>query len=106
MKFCASLSKLATLAAFLLLAACGSTPQQESTGEFFDSSIITAKVKANLVDDPVTGVFRIKVNTYKGVVELTGTVYSQEEKTRAGRIAAAVEGVQEVRNLLQVQPPQ
>lgn len=106
MKFSVTRSRLAVLTAFLLLAACSSTPNQESTGEFFDSSVITAKVKARLIDDPLTGGFRIRVNTYKGAVELGGTVYTQEEKARAGKIAASVEGVQQVKNLLQVQPPQ
>jgi len=105
MKFFANLSRLAVLTAFLLLTACSSTPNQESTGEFFDSSVITAKVKARLIDDPLTGGFRIKVNTHKGTVELTGTVYTVEEKARAGKIAASVEGVQQVSNQLLVQPP-
>ena len=105
MTFFASVPRLLVLCTFILLAACSSTPNQESTGEFFDSSVITAKIKSRLIDDPVTGGFRIRVSTYKGVVELTGTVYTQDEKTRAALIAAEVEGVVQVNNHLQVEPP-
>ena len=92
------------LAILLSLAACASTPDSESTGEFFDSSLITAKVKNKLVDDPVTSVIRIKVNTFKGVVQLSGFVKSEAEKQRAERIANSVEGVKKVENSLLVTP--
>jgi len=92
------------LAALLSLAACASTPSSESTGEFIDSSMITAKIKSRLVDDPVTGVFRIKVNTFKGVVQLSGFVNSTHEKQRAEEIAYSVSGVKKVENALLVTP--
>ena len=68
----------------------------------FDSSFITAKIKARLIDDPVTGVYRIKVSTNKGIVELSGTVNSDEEKAKAEMIARTVEGVTEVHNKIQL----
>ena len=81
-----------------LNAGCSSTPNEESAGEFFDSSLITAKVKAMLVDDPITSGFRIKVNTYKGLVQLSGFVNTKEEKQRAELIARQVPGVTAVVN--------
>jgi hyperosmotically inducible protein len=78
------------------------TPNDESAKEIFDSSFITAKIKARLIDDPVTGVFRIKVSTNKGIVELSGTVNSDEEKQKAETIAKTVEGVTEIQNNIQV----
>ena len=92
------------LISLLGLAACASTPNNESTGEFFDSSLITAKIKSRLVDDPITSVFRIKVNTYKGVVQLSGFVNNAREKQRAEVIAYSVEGVKKVENALLVTP--
>lgn len=86
------------LLAILSATACSSTAEQESTGEFFDSSLITAKIKARLVDDPVTSAFNIKVNTYKGKVQLSGFVNNPAEKQRAGLIAEQVEGVKTVIN--------
>ena len=86
------------------LGACSSAPQNEDTGEFFDNSLITAKIKMKLLDDPVTGVFRIKVNTFKGVVQLSGFVNTEAEKQRAEVIANSVEGVKKVENALLLSP--
>jgi osmotically-inducible protein OsmY len=84
------------------LAACSSTPSRESTGEFFDSSLITAKVKTKLINDRITGGFGIKVSTYKGVVYLRGYVNSEYEKKYAAQIASSVDGVKGIENTLVV----
>jgi osmotically-inducible protein OsmY len=85
-----------------LLGACASTTTSESAGEFLDSSLITAKVKSRLVDDPATSFLSISVVTYKGVVQLSGFVDSDKEKQRASELARSVEGVKEVKNDLVV----
>ncbi len=79
-------------------AGCSATPDRESTGEFFDSSLITAKVKARLIDDRITGSSRIKVSTRKGVVYLSGYVNSDYEKDHASIIANGVNGVKGIEN--------
>lgn len=84
------------------LAGCASTPTQESTGQFLDSSIITSKVKTRLFEDPVTKGFSISVKTFKDEVQLSGFVSSSKEKARAGAIAAGVPGVKSVKNDLVV----
>lgn len=84
----------------LSITACAATPTSESTGEFFDNSMITARIKSRLVDDPVTGLFRIKVDSFKGVVQLSGFVNSSNEKQRAEQIAYSVDGVRKVENSL------
>lgn len=86
----------------LCLSACASNPPPENSGEFFDNSMITAKIKSKLVDDPLTGIFRIKVNSHKGVVQLSGIVRTSNEKQRAEVIAYSVDGVKEVDNSLRV----
>jgi len=87
------------LAALLTLNfGCTSTPNRESTGQFFDSSMVTATIKARLIDDPITGGFRIKVTTYKGEVQLSGFVNTALEKKRATLIAQQVAGVSRVIN--------
>lgn len=88
----------------LSLGACSSSPQSESTGEFFDSSLITAKIKTKLIDDPVTSSFRIKVVTSKGIVQLSGYVNTEEEKKRAELIAYSIDGVKKVENGLKITP--
>ena len=82
----------------MLLVGCASTSTTESTGEFLDSSLITTKIKAKLIDDAITSGYSIKVDTYKGQVQLSGFVNNNQEKIRATELARAVEGVKEVRN--------
>ena len=86
------------LLALAVLAGCTSTRTKESTGEYTDSSVITAKVKAAIVDDPSLKVFDINVETFKDVVQLTGFVNSPEIKTHAGVVAGRVGGVKSVKN--------
>lgn len=84
------------------LAGCSSPPHQENTGEFFDNSLITARVKAKLVDDRVTTDCSIKVSTLNGVVYLTGYVNSSQEKKRADTIVSSISGVKAIENSLQI----
>ncbi|MEO3429604.1 BON domain-containing protein [Pelagibius sp. CAU 1746] len=81
---------------------CSSSPKQESTGEYIDSSAVTAEVKADLLAAPGLKSMQISVETYKGVVQLSGFVDSYDAKRHAGSIAMAVDGVKSVRNDLVV----
>jgi osmotically-inducible protein OsmY len=78
--------------------ACASTPKQESTGEYVDDSVITTKVKSLLAVDDFLKSFQISVETYKGIVQLSGFVGSQEDVDKAGEIARSVKGVKSVKN--------
>lgn len=85
----------------ILLGACtGSSGTRESAGEFIDSAAITTKVKASLVDALGTQGFSIQVKTFKDKVQLSGFVANSLIKTKAGQIAAGVEGVRMVQNSL------
>lgn len=86
----------------LTLSACAGSRTQESTGQYIDDSAITSKVKTALARDPYTDALDITVETYKGVVQLSGFVDSESERRRAAQIAEAVSGVQSVRNDLRV----
>jgi osmotically-inducible protein OsmY len=88
------------LAAFLAgpLAGCAGDETSQSTGEYIDDSAISSKVRASLIGDPDLNMFQIDVTTYKGVVQLSGFVDSEDAKARATRVASGVEGVREVRN--------
>jgi len=81
-------------------AACASTPTRESTGEYVDDSVITTKVKALLANDDFVKSFQIGVETYKGTVQLSGFVNSQQAVNKAGQIARSVKGVNSVKNNL------
>jgi osmotically-inducible protein OsmY len=78
--------------------ACASTPKQESTGDYVDDSVITAKVKSMLAGDDFLKSFQIGVETRKGVVQLSGFVDSQKAKDNAGEITRSVNGVASVKN--------
>ncbi|HEY0876506.1 MAG TPA: BON domain-containing protein [Vicinamibacterales bacterium] len=93
----------ALLAAVLLvlpmLAACGKT-----VGETIDDATITTRVKTAFINDPVVGAARIDVDTFKGVVTLSGRVKSKEEETKAIQLAKSIRGVVDVKSTLQIQP--
>ncbi len=84
------------------LAACASTSTQESTGEYVDDSVITTKVKSLHAVDDFLKSFQIGVETYKGVVQLSGFVNTKEASDKAAQIAGSVKGVKSVKNDLVV----
>ena len=94
-----SLVALMMIAAFM---ACASTPQQTSTGEHIDDTVITTKVKTELANDNLLKSFQISVETRKGIVDLSGFVDSQYAVDQAGKITRGVEGVKSVNNALMV----
>lgn len=93
---------LAAMLGSSLMAACTSTPTQQSTGEAIDDGVVTAKVKAKLIEDPVTKAHQINVDTFKGTVQLSGFVESDQARTRALQLARDVDGVKQVKDALQV----
>jgi hypothetical protein len=82
------------------LVGCATTSKQESTGQFVDDSVITTKVKTLLAADDFLKSFEISVETYKGIVQLSGFVDSQSAVKKAGQIAKGVEGVKSIKNNL------
>ena len=80
--------------------ACASTRTHESTGEYVDDSVITTKVKSLLAEDDFLKSFQISVETYKGIVQLSGFVNSQQAVDKAGEIVKSVKGVKSIKNNL------
>ena len=80
------------------LVACASTRTQESTGEYVDDSVITTKVKGLLAGDDFLKSFQIGVETFKGVVQLSGFVNTQKAVDKAIEITRSVKGVKSVKN--------
>jgi hypothetical protein len=77
---------------------CASTSKQEGTGEYVDDSVITTKVKSAIFNEPTLKVAEINVETFKGVVQLSGFVSSQASVAKAGELAYGVKGVKSVKN--------
>ena len=92
------LSALFLAVALVSAAGCASTPKQEGTGEYVDDSVITAKVKAAILNEPDLKVAEINVETFKGVVQLSGFVSSQAAANKAVEVARGVGGVKSVKN--------
>lgn len=100
------ISKLAT-AAFVALTlvsvvGCASTAKQEGTGEYLDDSYITTKVKAAILNESSLKVAEINVETFKGIVQLSGFVNSQADINKAVEVAGKVKGVKSVKNDMRV----
>jgi osmotically-inducible protein OsmY len=81
---------------------CSSSPTQQSTGQAIDDGVVTAKVKAKLIEDPVTKAHQIDVETFKGTVQLSGFVETDQARSRALKLARDVEGVKYVKDALEV----
>ena len=93
------------LVCFVLLATfvgCASTSKKEGTGEYFDDTVITTKVKSAIFADPTLKVLQINVETFKGEVQLSGFVDSRQSATKAEEVARGVKGVVAVKNNLVV----
>jgi len=97
-----TLSACAALLSAAVLVNCAATPTRESTGEAVDDSAISTKVKAALVKDQDTKAREIGVQTYRGVVQLSGFVGSDAERQAAERDASQVTGVRSVQNDLKL----
>ncbi|MEQ9395504.1 BON domain-containing protein [Haliea sp.] len=81
-----------------LLVGCASTEDQAGTGEYIDDTVITTKVKAAIFNDPELKSMEINVETFKGVVQMSGFVNSQADINQAVRLAREVKGVKSVKN--------
>jgi osmotically-inducible protein OsmY len=92
---------LALLVAAPLTAGCGKT-----VGETIDDTTITTRVKTAMLNDPQVGGLKIDVDTFKGVVTLSGAVKSQAEHDQAIALARRTSGVTEVKDALQITPQQ
>jgi osmotically-inducible protein OsmY len=96
-----SIKRISALLAALAMATtvgCASTTRSEGTGEYVDDSVITAKVKTAIFEEPGLKSAEINVETFKGVVQLSGFVQSRDSIGRATVVAQNVNGVKSVKN--------
>jgi osmotically-inducible protein OsmY len=98
-RYATSLLLVIAIIAPLLLTACG-----KSVGETIDDATITTRVKTALLNDPDVGGLRIDVDTFKGLVTLSGSVKTAAERDKAIAIAKRIGGVTDVKSTLQIQP--
>lgn len=81
---------------------CASSAGTEGTGEYLDDSVITTKVKAAIFADEDLKAAEINVETFKGVVQLSGFVSSQADITRALELVRSINGVSSVKNDMRI----
>jgi hyperosmotically inducible protein len=103
------MSKLNLIVRFLLgfililsVAGCAGTKVTESTGEFVDDALITAKVKSAILSNSRLKLMDITVTTFKGAVQLSGFVDSAAVASTAVQVTRTVKGVRLVNNSLVV----
>lgn len=85
-----------------VLAGCAAQDGHRSAGQYTDDTATTARVKAALVEADRVSAADVQVETYNGVVQLSGFVPSQDAANAAVKAARDVSGVKEVRNDIQV----
>lgn len=86
----------------LIMAGCAAPEKQQTVGAYIDDTTITTRVKTTIMEDPELRVTEISVETFNGVVQLSGFVSSQTEINKAVRITQNIEGVKSVKNDMQL----
>ena len=89
--------------ALLAITGCVSTPDR-SAGRVLDDKMISSKVKSELDHAAVYKFNDVRVNTYKGVVQLSGFVDTEEQKQKAAEIAKQVGWVRDIVNNISLKP--
>jgi hypothetical protein len=88
-----------------LITACAPTETSRGTGQFVDDAAVTTRVKTQLAKTAGLGeALAINVDTYRGVVSLSGFVDNTDQMQTATRVARSVPGVESVKNNLQIKP--
>lgn len=91
---------LALVAASIM--GCAGSETKSSTGEYFDDTWITTKVKAALLEDPQVKSAEVNVETFKGTVQLSGFVSSNAAMQQAVKVARSIQGVTSVKNDMRI----
>lgn len=95
-------SAILAAAALAVAMGCAATSTRQSTGEYFDDTTITTKVKAAIFNDATLKSNDISVKTLDGRVQLSGFVDTSANIAQAGTVAKGVGGVTSVRNDLRL----
>jgi len=98
-------SILFSVSLLTIVPACSTeNAKRESTGEYLDDTVLTTKVKSTFLGDSRLKMFDINVKTFKGTVQISGFVDTQQESDRAFQLARTIKGVKAVNNSILVKP--
>ncbi len=97
------LRKVLAALAVALVAACASQPRSSNPPESGGDAALSAKVKTAIATDVgARAASSVSVETYRGVVSLSGFADSEERATRAAEAAKKVQGVRSVKNDIRI----
>jgi len=102
MKNLKTISAVFAALAMATVLGCASTSKSEGTGEYVDDTVITGKVKSAILQEPTLKSAEINVETFKGIVQLSGFVSDANNTGTATRVAQSVQGVKSVKNDIRV----
>lgn len=91
-QFSQFLSPLLLALSLLIAVGCASTSTPEGIGEYLDDVMITGNIKAAIRGESSLKLAAINVETFKGIVQLSGFVSSQAAANKAVELARAVKG--------------
>jgi osmotically-inducible protein OsmY len=77
---------------------------KHNSGSSAKDAAISRAINEHYVKDPLVSAFDVHVDTRNGVVNLSGTVPSQQAAQRAVSLARAVDGASQVINQLKIMP--
>lgn len=97
-----ALAAALTVLALAAGAGCSVVRDQQTVGTYVDDSVITTRVKAKFAEDRTVSAMALSVETFKGVVQLSGVAKSADERALAEKLARATSGVVSVRNDIRV----
>ena len=98
MKLLKRLSVLFSMIALTTAMGCAATAEHQGTAEYVDDSVITTKVKSAIFNEPTLKSTEINVETFKGVVQLSGFVSSRANIVKAIDVTRSVNGVKSVKD--------
>ena len=93
-----TLAAAVSAVALITASGCAVMRDQQTTGAYIDDATITTKVKARFAEDKVVSAMAISVETFNGLVQLSGAAKSIDEKDKAEALARGVSGVKGVKN--------
>lgn len=102
MKMRVTLVAAMTAVTLLATTGCAVVRDQQSVGTYIDDSVLTTRVKAKFAENPTVSALALSVETFRGVVQLSGVAKSAEERILAEKLARATSGVLDVRNDIRV----
>jgi osmotically-inducible protein OsmY len=97
-----ALAAAVTAVAMLAGTGCAVVRDQQSVGTYIDDSVLTTRVKAKFAENPTVSAMALSVETFQGVVQLSGMAKSTDERTLAESLARSTSGVRGVRNDIRV----